>query len=83
MIFYSCTHSFIFPFLSAYYMPATVLVTWGSVLNKTDRFFHLEASDLVTLILGWRGVKSEEQLVNWDWEEMEASTVVNTVINAC
>lgn len=71
-----------YPFLSGYYMPDTVLVTWGTALNKTDRPFPLESSDLVILILGWRGAESEEQIVNWDWKEMEAFTVANVVINA-
>lgn len=71
-----------YPFLSGYYMPGTVLIMWGTALNETDRAFHLEPSDLVILILGWRGAQSEEQIVNWDWEEMEAFTIANVVINA-
>jgi hypothetical protein len=46
------------------------------------RSFYPEYSAPVTLILGEGAIKSEEQLVNWDWEEMEASTIANSVIDA-
>lgn len=49
---------------------------------EQHRSFHQESSALVTLILGEGVVKSKEQLVDWDWEEMKASIVANSVIDA-
>lgn len=62
--------------LSAYHMLAPRLIHWdpGASCPMT--------SVPLTLISREGIVKCEEQLVNRDWEEMEASAAANSVIDA-
>lgn len=74
---WSCRHA-LSRLLNAYYMLATISFIGAWVLLS-----HWSMACVpVTLIAGEGVVKCEEQLVNRDWEEMEASAAANSVIDA-